>query len=156
MTDNSDRWRNFDLLLGRVLDGIQMDDDVRELSQVLRADAEACRRCMSYVHLHGWLAWGRGLEKHQTPVPGANGGRKALDRFAESHDDDTGNLLNSVPPSFKCGTTGRNEGGLSDGELDSRDASSRRGSGFGGHGPGSRFPRMCPTPCSSSRILHPS
>ena len=41
MTNTSDRWHDFELLLGRVLDGIQSDEDVRRLNQVLRATRKA-------------------------------------------------------------------------------------------------------------------
>jgi hypothetical protein len=58
MTDGSDRWRELDSVLDRVLDGIYDDDDLRRLNEILRADVEACRRYVHYVELHGRLAWG--------------------------------------------------------------------------------------------------
>ena len=47
-------------MLDRVLDGIYDDEDLRRLNEILRADAEACRRYVLYVELHGRLAWGDG------------------------------------------------------------------------------------------------
>ena len=47
-----------DLLLDRVLDGLHTDEDARQLNQILRTDADACRHYVSYVELHGRLCWG--------------------------------------------------------------------------------------------------
>jgi hypothetical protein len=58
MTDGSHRWQELDSVLDRVLDGIYDDRDVRRLNEILRADAEARRRYVRYVELHGRLAWG--------------------------------------------------------------------------------------------------
>jgi hypothetical protein len=61
MRDGSDRWQELDSLLDRVLDGLYDDADSRRLNEILRNDAEACRRYVLYVELHGRLAWGEGI-----------------------------------------------------------------------------------------------
>jgi hypothetical protein len=61
MRDGSDRWQELDSLLDRVLDGLYEEADLRRLNEILRNDAEACRRYVLYVELHGRLAWGEGL-----------------------------------------------------------------------------------------------
>jgi hypothetical protein len=78
MTGTSDPWLEFDLLLGRVLDGTETEDDARRLNQILRTDPEACQRYLSSVHLHGRLSWSRGVSIGETvtrwtPAPGTKG-----------------------------------------------------------------------------------
>jgi hypothetical protein len=61
MTSPSTNWQELDALLDRLFDGIHNEDDLRRINAILRADIEACRRYVSYVELHGRLAWGDGL-----------------------------------------------------------------------------------------------
>ena len=68
MSDGSDRWQELDSLLDRVLDGIYDDGDLRRLNEILRDDAEACRRYVLYVELHGRLAWGDGLRGREGEI----------------------------------------------------------------------------------------
>ena len=64
MIDSRADWMELDLLLDRVLDGLETSDDVRQLNQILRIDADACRHYVSYIELHGRLLWGDGNEPH--------------------------------------------------------------------------------------------
>ena len=94
MTDSSDRWHDFDLLLGRVVDDIQSDEDVRRLNEILRADAEACQRYLTCVHLHGRLAWGRGVR-----IDGKHGAIVVMGRRAECEGTNPElAMMNGEPP----------------------------------------------------------
>ncbi|MEN6451156.1 MAG: hypothetical protein ABFC96_11750 [Thermoguttaceae bacterium] len=57
MSDSSPRWTELDAILDRVLDGLHTDEDAVKLNEILRTDANACRRYVSYMELHGRLAW---------------------------------------------------------------------------------------------------
>ena len=61
MTDAAQRWDDLDSLLDRVLDGLQSEDNIRQINHILRTDLEAWRRFVSYMGLHGRLVWGEGL-----------------------------------------------------------------------------------------------
>ena len=56
MTDSPDRWHEFDLLVDRLLDGLQSEDDARRLNELLRTDPDARRRYVGYVGVHGRLS----------------------------------------------------------------------------------------------------
>ena len=68
MNNPSDRWQDFDRLVNRVVDGIGSDEDAPELNQILRSDAEACRRYLRYMGVHSRLFWPDGrIEREQSP-----------------------------------------------------------------------------------------
>jgi hypothetical protein len=68
MSHTTDRWRELDLLMDRLLDGLQTEADTRRLNVLLRSDPDACRRYVGYVEVHGRLSLGEGNAK-------AHGGR---------------------------------------------------------------------------------
>ena len=86
MTDNSDRWGEIDVLLDRVLDGIETTEDVRRLNEILRTDPQAWRRFVSYMALHGRLVSGEGLAAGRAagPMTEADCGRLGDASGAES------------------------------------------------------------------------
>ena len=62
MTDTPDPLARLGPVVGPPARRHPTDDAVRQLSQLLRHDAEACRRDPALrAFPHGWLAWGRGL-----------------------------------------------------------------------------------------------
>ena len=62
MTCDQDRRSEARQIIDRVLDGLHNDDDASRLNEILRSDPEISRYCMSYVELHGHLAWGDGIK----------------------------------------------------------------------------------------------
>ena len=63
ITSSSYRWQDFDLLLNRVVDGLHTEEDLKQFNSILRVDVEACRHYVSYIGLHGQLAWGTGTRE---------------------------------------------------------------------------------------------
>ena len=91
MTDNSDRWGEIDVLLDRVLDGIETTEDVRRLNEILRTDPQAWRRFVSYMALHGRLVSGEGLAAGRAAGPMSRGRlRQARRRFRRQKPGDAG------------------------------------------------------------------
>ena len=75
MSHTTDRWRKFDLLMDRLLDGLQSEADTRRLNELLRSDPAACRRYVGYVEVHGRLSLGEGNAKAHGGTSGdASGG----------------------------------------------------------------------------------
>ena len=75
MSHTTDRWREFDLLMDRLLDGLQSEADTRRLNELLRSDPAACRRYVGYVEVHGRLSLGEGNAKaHGGTSNDASGG----------------------------------------------------------------------------------
>ena len=60
MTCDQDRRSEARQIIDRVLDGLHNDDDAARLNEILRSDTAVSRYCMSYVELHGHLAWRSG------------------------------------------------------------------------------------------------